>query len=65
MPRKERIDAPGALHPIIIRGIEQSLIFTDDRDRENFLERPSHLFTESQPLLLCVGADEQSILMLD
>lgn len=39
MPRKARIDAPGALHHIIIRGIERKDIFIDDRDRENFLER--------------------------
>ena len=39
MPRKARIDAPGALHHIIIRGIERKAIFKDDTDRENFVER--------------------------
>lgn len=39
MPRKSRIDAPGALHHIIARGIEQRPIFQDDGDRKNFLER--------------------------
>ena len=39
MPRKARIDAPGALHHIIIRGIERKKIFQDDVDRENFLHR--------------------------
>jgi REP element-mobilizing transposase RayT len=29
MPRKARIDAPGALHHIIIRGIERKAIFKD------------------------------------
>ena len=48
MPRQARIDAPGALHHIIIRGIERTLIFTDERDRENFLERLSQLLTETQ-----------------
>ena len=48
MPRQACIDAPGALHHIIIRGIERTLIFTDDRDRENFLERLSQLLPESQ-----------------
>ena len=48
MPRQARIDAPGALHHIIIRGIERTSIFADDRDRENFLERLSQLLTESQ-----------------
>jgi len=39
MPRKARIDAPGALHHIIVRGIEKRDIFRDDHDRDNFLER--------------------------
>jgi len=39
MPRKSRIDAPGALHHIIARGIERNKIFQDDFDRDNFLER--------------------------
>ncbi len=39
MPRKARIDAPGALHHIICRGIERRRIFDDDADRDNFLER--------------------------
>jgi hypothetical protein len=38
-PRKARIDAPGALHHIIVRGIEHPKIFYDDRDRANFLKR--------------------------
>lgn len=38
MPRKARIDAPGALHHMIIRGIERKRIFQDDTDRGNFLD---------------------------
>jgi hypothetical protein len=37
MPRKARIDAPGALHHIIVRGIERLRIFSDDQDRDNLL----------------------------
>ena len=48
MPRKARIDAPGALHHIILRGIEQRVIFSDERDREAFLKRLSTLLTEAQ-----------------
>jgi REP element-mobilizing transposase RayT len=48
MPRKARIDAPNALHHIIIRGIDRRVIFTDDSDREKFLERLSDLLTDSQ-----------------
>jgi putative transposase len=39
MPRKSRIDAPGALHHIIARGIARKVIFRDDADRDNFLDR--------------------------
>ena len=39
MPRKSRIDAPGALHHIICRGIERRPIFEDDLDRDRFVER--------------------------
>ena len=39
MSRKARIDAPGAFHHIICRGIERRKIFYDDMDRDNFLKR--------------------------
>ena len=39
MPRQARIDAPRALHHIIIRGIEKRAIFRDDKDKERFLDR--------------------------
>ena len=39
MPRQARIDAPGALHHIIVRGIERRKIFNDDKDRYDFLWR--------------------------
>jgi putative transposase len=48
MPRQARIDAPGALHHIIVRGIERTSVFVDDIDRKNFLERFSRQLTESQ-----------------
>jgi REP element-mobilizing transposase RayT len=47
MPRKARIDAPGALHHIIVRGIERRKIFYDDGDRDNFLERLGAVLTET------------------
>lgn len=43
MPRQARLDAAGALHHVMARGIEQCLIFRDDRDRENFIGRISEL----------------------
>ena len=39
MPRQPRLDVPGALHHIMVRGINKSPIFRDDRDRTAFLER--------------------------
>jgi len=47
MPRQARIDAPGALHHIICRGIERSRIFTDDIDREDFISRLEAILTET------------------
>ena len=38
MPRQSRIDAPGALHHVIIRGIKRKAIFKDDADRNEFIE---------------------------
>ncbi|OGP95198.1 MAG: hypothetical protein A2157_06555 [Deltaproteobacteria bacterium RBG_16_47_11] len=48
MPRKSRIDAPGALHHIIARGIERKAVFQDDRDRDDFLERLGTNLEESR-----------------
>ncbi len=50
MPRKARIDAPGALHHIIVRGIERRRIFSDDQDRDNFVECLGNIVAETQTL---------------
>ena len=47
MPRQARIDAPGALHHIIVRGIEKKPIFRDNYDRDNFVERLTAIFEDS------------------
>jgi REP element-mobilizing transposase RayT len=47
MPRKARIDTPGALHHVLVRGIERRKIFYDDLDRDNFLERLGVILTET------------------
>jgi hypothetical protein len=44
MPRQSRIDAPGALHHLIIRGIERKAIFKDDADSYGFIERIESTF---------------------
>ncbi len=43
-----RIDAPGALHHIIVRRIERRRIFSDDKDRDNFVERLGDIVTGTQ-----------------
>ena len=48
MPRQARIDAPGAVHHIIARGIERGRIFRDDEDRHNFISRLGELVSETK-----------------
>ena len=48
MPRQARIDAPGALHHIIFRGIARKPIFVDDRDRDRLLDRLDDLLAETR-----------------
>ena len=47
MPRKARIDAPGALHHIICRGIAKNKIFIDAKDRLSFLKRLDKILTDT------------------
>lgn len=43
MPRGARLDAPGTLHHVIVRGIERGSIVRDDNDREDFVCRMGRL----------------------
>ena len=43
MPRTARLDAPGVLHHVMIRGIEKAKIFTGNKDREDFIARLANL----------------------
>jgi putative transposase len=47
MPRGPRLDAPGTLHHVIVRGIERRRIFYDDRDRRDLLERLGRILPEA------------------
>ncbi len=47
MPRSARIDIPGLLQHVIVRGVNRCDIFIDDRDRRRFLERMSLLLRET------------------
>ena len=47
MPRGPRIDYPGLLHHIIVRGIERKKIFSDKNDYEDFLIRLGQVLENS------------------
>ncbi|HNR13550.1 MAG TPA: transposase [Thermodesulfobacteriota bacterium] len=47
MPRQARLDVPGTLHHIIIRGRPDRKIFTDRIDRQQFLTRLSDVALET------------------
>ena len=47
MPRGARLDAPGTLHHVIVRGIEGGKIVKDDQDRDNFISRLGTLAKET------------------
>jgi hypothetical protein len=52
MPRLARLDAPGTLHHVIVRGIEKRRIVNDDQDRENFVTRMGELCLETKKELV-------------
>ena len=39
MPRQARLDAPGTLHHVMVRGLERRAIFRDGEDRADFVVR--------------------------
>ena len=43
MPRLARLDTPGLIHHVIIRGIERRKIFRDNKDRDDMIDRLSDL----------------------
>lgn len=48
MPRGARLDTPGTLHHVIVRGIERRKIVDDDLDREDFIKRVGQVAHESR-----------------
>lgn len=52
MPRKARLDTPGTLHHVMIRGLEGRDIFRNDEDRENFLSRLGQLVKKTGDRIL-------------
>ena len=47
MPRQPRLDIPGVLQHVIVRGIDGTDIFRDDEDREHFAKRLSTLLVDT------------------
>lgn len=47
MPRQARLDVPGALHHIMVRGINKRALFDEEQDRIRFLERLGQKVTEA------------------
>lgn len=50
MPRQARIDIPGLLQHVIVRGVAQSDIFVNDKDRHDFVNRLGLLLSETETL---------------
>ena len=48
MPRQPRLDAPGVVHHVMLRGIERRRIFEDDADRQDFVDRLVRLIPEEE-----------------
>jgi len=51
MPQAARLDAPGTLHHIIVRGIERRNIVDDNKDREVFVEAMGHLAVDTKTVI--------------
>jgi len=48
MPRQARLDIPGALRHIMVRGINKTDIFMDDQDRGRSLQRLGRNISEAK-----------------
>ena len=48
MPRQARLDVPGTLHHVVIRGIEGRLIVDDEKDRGEFVSRLGNVAMETE-----------------
>lgn len=52
MPRGSRLDAPGMLHHVVVRGLEPCAIFPGDGDRQDFVDRLARLLPETETTCL-------------
>ncbi len=49
MPRQARLDVPGTLHHVMVRGIEGRNSFEDEEARQAFVERIRSLVKVTRP----------------
>jgi putative transposase len=52
MPRQARLDTPGILHHVMMRGIERKRIFREDKDRKDFISRLKNIVQETSTRLV-------------
>jgi putative transposase len=64
MPRQARLDAPGTLHHVMIRGIEGANVFWDDEDREDFLSRVGTIGKATETRILAWALLDNHVHML-
>ena len=65
MPRGPRLDSPGTLHHIIIRGINRESIVRDDTDRAAFVDRMGNLAAStSTPIYAWALLDNHAHMLL-
>lgn len=48
MPRQARLDAPGTLHHVMIRGIDKGNIVDDRKDRQDFVSRMGDIASDTK-----------------
>ncbi len=58
MPRQTKIDLPGLLHHVIIRGIEQREIFKEKENYQDFLLRLQNSLEDCGVSRLCRSGEE-------
>jgi putative transposase len=64
MSRQARLDAPGTLHHVMMRGIERTDIFSTDRDHEHFLSRVGEIAKATETWILAWALMDNHVHML-
>ena len=62
MPRQTRLDTPGTLHHVIIRGIEKRSIVDNQADREDFVSRMFKIATDTDSFIYALSLMTNNVL---